>query len=79
MTKIILGNNLSDHQIEAGADCWRPLLSRCWSLQSGKCERILRGHADTVTCMKLFEDHLVSGARDHMCKGRTEDHLVSGA
>ncbi len=41
---------------------------RKWSLETGKCQRIFRGHRDTVTCLKVHNDKVVSGGKDCMCK-----------
>ena len=42
---------------------------RLWSLMTGKCRKIFRGHREAVTCLQLAGDYLISGAKDRMCKG----------
>ncbi|KAJ7984856.1 hypothetical protein DPEC_G00359110 [Dallia pectoralis] len=39
---------------------------RCWSLKTGACMMLLRGHLGTINCLDLHGNCLVSGARD--CK-----------
>ena len=46
---------------------------RGWSLETGRCEKIYRGHSDTVTCLEICEDKMASGARDNHCKGNALD------
>ncbi|KAM9258135.1 F-box and WD repeat domain containing protein 10B [Cariama cristata] len=41
---------------------------RCWNIYSGACVRIFNGHCGTITCLDLYEEHFVSGARDGMVK-----------
>ncbi|GAB5580549.1 F-box/WD repeat-containing protein 7 isoform X1 [Prionailurus iriomotensis] len=41
---------------------------RYWDLKSGACIRIFSGHQGTVTCMDLYMNKLVSGARDCQVK-----------
>ncbi len=43
---------------------------RKWSLQTGKCQRIYRGHRDSVMCIQICDEMMVSGGKDNMCKGR---------
>ena len=44
------------------------ILSRKWSLETGKCQTIFRGHRDTILCLKVYNDKMISGAKDRMCK-----------
>uniref|UniRef100_A0A452TM82 CMT1A duplicated region transcript 1 n=1 Tax=Ursus maritimus TaxID=29073 RepID=A0A452TM82_URSMA len=41
---------------------------RSWDLKTGACIRIFNGHQGTVTCMDLYKNRLVSGARDCQVK-----------
>uniref|UniRef100_A0A8C8VQK8 F-box domain-containing protein n=1 Tax=Pelusios castaneus TaxID=367368 RepID=A0A8C8VQK8_9SAUR len=41
---------------------------RCWNIFTGACVRIFNGHTGTVTCLDLFKNKLVSGAKDCMVK-----------
>ena len=42
---------------------------RYWSLETGKCQKIYRGHTDTVLCMQICGDMMVSGGKECHCKG----------
>uniref|UniRef100_A0A673JVD6 F-box and WD repeat domain containing 10 n=1 Tax=Sinocyclocheilus rhinocerous TaxID=307959 RepID=A0A673JVD6_9TELE len=37
---------------------------RCWNLKTGVCMIIFHGHFGTINCLDLYEDRLVSGAKD---------------
>ncbi|MBN3290916.1 FBW10 protein, partial [Polypterus senegalus] len=37
---------------------------RCWSLATGSCLKIFRGHMGTIHCLDLCGNRLVSGAKD---------------
>ncbi|ELK31005.1 F-box/WD repeat-containing protein 10 [Myotis davidii] len=37
---------------------------RSWDLKSGACIRIFTGHQGTITCIDLYKEMLVSGAKD---------------
>ncbi|NXF63298.1 FBW10 protein, partial [Ciccaba nigrolineata] len=41
---------------------------RCWNIYSGACVKIFNGHCGTITCLDLYEEQFVSGARDGMVK-----------
>ncbi|NWJ10074.1 FBW10 protein, partial [Crypturellus undulatus] len=41
---------------------------RCWDIYSGVCTKIFNGHSGTITCLDLFKDKFVSGAKDGMVK-----------
>ncbi|XP_074745232.1 F-box and WD repeat domain containing protein 10B isoform X1 [Strix uralensis] len=41
---------------------------RCWNIYSGACVKIFNGHCGTITCLDLYEEKFVSGARDGMVK-----------
>ncbi|NXA41762.1 FBW10 protein, partial [Eudromia elegans] len=41
---------------------------RCWDIYSGVCMKIFNGHSGTITCLDLFKDKFVSGAKDGMVK-----------
>ncbi|XP_029639067.2 CMT1A duplicated region transcript 1 protein-like isoform X1 [Octopus sinensis] len=41
---------------------------RCWSIDSGRCQKIYRGHRSTVLCVRLFKDAVVSGSKDASCR-----------
>ena len=45
------------------------ILCRQWSIRTRKCMRIFHGHRDTITCLQIYKDSLVSGSRDKTCKG----------
>lgn len=41
---------------------------RCWSVDTGECIRIFRGHRDTVLSLLLLDNSLASGSKDGSCK-----------
>ncbi|KAK3759040.1 hypothetical protein RRG08_022029 [Elysia crispata] len=41
---------------------------RCWSIETGQCLKILRGHQDTVMCITVVGDVVATGAKDNRCK-----------
>ncbi|XP_067164270.1 F-box and WD repeat domain containing protein 10B isoform X1 [Apteryx mantelli] len=41
---------------------------RCWDIYSGACMKIFNGHSGTITCLDLYKDKFVSGAKDGMVK-----------
>ncbi|GFO23350.1 F-box/WD repeat-containing protein 10 [Plakobranchus ocellatus] len=41
---------------------------RCWSIETGQCLKILRGHQDTVMCITVLGDVVATGAKDNRCK-----------
>ncbi|XP_009672186.2 F-box and WD repeat domain containing protein 10B isoform X3 [Struthio camelus] len=41
---------------------------RCWDIYSGACTKIFHGHSGTITCLDLYKDKFVSGAKDGMVK-----------
>uniref|UniRef100_A0A8D0EU04 F-box/WD repeat-containing protein 10 n=1 Tax=Strix occidentalis caurina TaxID=311401 RepID=A0A8D0EU04_STROC len=41
---------------------------RCWNIYSGACVKIFNGHCGTITCLDVYEEQFVSGARDGMVK-----------
>ncbi|NWU64375.1 FBW10 protein, partial [Pterocles burchelli] len=41
---------------------------RCWNIYSGACMKIFNGHCETITCLDLHDEQLVSGARDGTVK-----------
>ncbi|NXE51386.1 FBW10 protein, partial [Casuarius casuarius] len=41
---------------------------RCWDINSGACTKIFNGHSGTITCLDLYKDKFVSGAKDGMVK-----------
>ncbi|XP_013084190.2 F-box and WD repeat domain containing protein 10B-like isoform X2 [Biomphalaria glabrata] len=41
---------------------------RCWSIETGQCLKILRGHQDTVTVIAVLGDIVATGAKDNQCK-----------
>ncbi|XP_013384756.1 CMT1A duplicated region transcript 1 protein [Lingula anatina] len=41
---------------------------RCWSLETGACQRIFRGHQDTILCLLVVKGRLASGSKDGSCK-----------
>ncbi|NWX85714.1 FBW10 protein, partial [Nothoprocta pentlandii] len=41
---------------------------RCWDIYSGVCTKIFNGHSGTITCLDLFKNKFVSGAKDGMVK-----------
>ncbi|XP_071129514.1 F-box and WD repeat domain containing protein 10B-like [Mytilus edulis] len=41
---------------------------RKWSTKDGKCQKIFRGHRDTVLCIEVVENLLCSGSKDGACK-----------
>ena len=45
------------------------LCCRCWSIETGQCLKIFRGHTDTVMTVLVHNDVLASGAKDKSCKG----------
>ena len=57
-------------------ELWR-LCCRCWSIETGQCLKIFRGHTDTVMTVLVHNDVLASGAKDKSCKGETSPHAVS--
>ncbi|XP_010211981.1 PREDICTED: CMT1A duplicated region transcript 1 protein-like, partial [Tinamus guttatus] len=50
---------------------------RCWDIYSGVCTKIFNGHSGTITCLDLFKDKFVSGAKDGMVKAEIP-LMVSG-
>ncbi|XP_035825379.1 CMT1A duplicated region transcript 1 protein [Aplysia californica] len=41
---------------------------RCWSVETGQCLKILRGHQDTVVTLAVCGDVVATGAKDKHCK-----------
>ncbi|XP_070185909.1 F-box and WD repeat domain containing protein 10B-like isoform X2 [Littorina saxatilis] len=41
---------------------------RCWSIETGQCLKIFRGHTDTVMTVLVHDNVLASGAKDKSCK-----------
>ncbi|KAM8887573.1 F-box/WD repeat-containing protein 10 [Synchiropus picturatus] len=41
---------------------------RCWSLRTDQCVMALYGHTGSVNCLDIYEDRLVSGAKDCQVK-----------
>nr|KAG5713481.1 hypothetical protein BaRGS_025029 [Batillaria attramentaria] len=41
---------------------------RCWSVETGQCLKIFRGHTDTVMTILVHGEMLASGAKDKSCK-----------
>ncbi|XP_076443004.1 F-box and WD repeat domain containing protein 10B-like [Babylonia areolata] len=41
---------------------------RCWSIETGQCLKIFRGHTDTVLTVLVLDNVLASGAKDKSCK-----------
>ncbi|XP_072044586.1 F-box and WD repeat domain containing protein 10B-like isoform X2 [Amphiura filiformis] len=41
---------------------------RCWDIKTGKPKKIFHGHQDSILCMNMYEDILVSGAKDNEVK-----------
>ncbi|CAG5904005.1 unnamed protein product [Menidia menidia] len=41
---------------------------RGWSLKTYRCEMVLYGHTDTVNCLDIHDDKIVSGSKDHTVK-----------
>lgn len=37
---------------------------RVWNIKTGRCVRVLRGHGDIVTCVSVYENTIISGARN---------------
>ncbi|KAM4623589.1 F-box/WD repeat-containing protein 10-like [Polymixia lowei] len=50
--------------ISAGYD----LSIRCWNLRTKACVMLLCGHTDTINCLDIHGDKLVSGAKDSKVK-----------
>lgn len=46
------------------------LYCRCWSTETGKCLKILRGHQDTVNCIAVTENVAATGAMDKHVKSK---------
>nr|XP_006821837.1 PREDICTED: F-box/WD repeat-containing protein 10-like [Saccoglossus kowalevskii] len=41
---------------------------RCWNLDTGQCQKIFRGHRNTVMCLDMDDDRVVSGGKDNAVK-----------
>lgn len=41
---------------------------RKWSTKDGKCQKIFRGHRDTILCIEVVDNLLCSGSKDGACK-----------
>ncbi|CAD5123491.1 DgyrCDS11833 [Dimorphilus gyrociliatus] len=41
---------------------------RCWSLDTGKCQKIYRGHQGTINCLVTFSNRACSGSKDKTCR-----------
>ncbi|XP_077979632.1 F-box and WD repeat domain containing protein 10B-like [Glandiceps talaboti] len=41
---------------------------RCWNLETGQCQKIFRGHRNTVMCLDMYGDRIVSGGKDNAVK-----------
>ncbi|KAL8573173.1 hypothetical protein ACOMHN_036158 [Nucella lapillus] len=41
---------------------------RCWSIETGQCLKIFRGHTDTVLTVLVLDNVVASGAKDKSCK-----------
>ena len=48
---------------------WLLFIFRMWSVNTGHCLKIFRGHRDTVMAIKVLGDLLISGSKDKSCKG----------
>ena len=44
---------------------------RVWDVQRGKCLRILAGHQESVRCLDVCGDQVVSGSYDNTCRVST--------
>ena len=42
---------------------------RYWDVKTGACVRIFYGHQGTITCLDVYKNRLVSGAKDGQVKG----------
>ena len=45
-------------------------VDRCWDIKTGKPKKIFHGHQDSILCLDMYEDVLVSGAKDNEVKGK---------
>ena len=52
------------------------VLCRMWSVNTGHCLKIFRGHRDTVLTINVLGDLLISGSKDKSCKGDTAKFVV---
>ncbi|XP_030886730.1 CMT1A duplicated region transcript 1 protein [Leptonychotes weddellii] len=59
---------MEERNVFCGTYNIRILSDTSWDLKSGACIRIFNGHQGTVTCMDLYKNRLVSGARDCQVK-----------
>ncbi|XP_062599393.1 F-box and WD repeat domain containing protein 10B-like [Saccostrea cucullata] len=41
---------------------------RMWSVETGTCKKIFRGHRDTILTILVLDDYLASGSKDNSCK-----------
>ena len=48
---------------------------RVWDVQRGKCLRILAGHHESVRCLDVCGDRVVSGSYDSTCRVSTPNNL----
>jgi hypothetical protein len=44
------------------------IIYRKWSTVDGKCQKIFRGHRDTILCIEVLENVLCTGSKDASCK-----------
>ncbi len=53
------------------------LTVRCWSLETGRCQKLYHGHERTVTCLAASVDLVAAGGNDNLCLGKNVyDHWI---